>query len=804
MSRLTLWIVAVLIAGPMLAHAQPASLTVKQIMQDPKTWIGASPSQPWWSEDGTTLYFRWNPKGQFPADSLYKVDPKGGDPVKLAPAERRRAEKSPRFDGWHHGEHVYDRDLRRKVYAREGDIFLYDRKKHAAERLTHTRARETDPHFTPDDRHLVFAREDALYRMDLASGAVIQLTDLRSGSEPKDKKPDAQDAFLEEQQKALFEIVRKHEHDREQRKEARERDRAADNPPPVFYVGKKNIGQLQRDPRGRFVTFTLSKQAPPKRTRVANYVTESGYEEDLTARAKVGAPGGTSKLYVQDLRRDSTYKVDLYQLPGAYDVVPVHLRDEGVKPDSSKHTRSLFAYGPFWNGDGSLAVVEVRTRDNKDRWIARLHPESAKLTVLDRQTDEAWLAGPGISWFGGGSTMGWLPDGRHFYFQSERSGYSHLYTVDVESGTINQLTDGAFEVFDPQISRDGKTWFFTSSEGSPFERHFYRMPLDGGQRTRLTSMTGNNAVALSPDERRMAVRFSFTNRPPEIFIQTPGKHARRITHSTTAEWEAYPWRTPEITTIKASDGVDVPAQIFEPEHPNGAAVLFVHGAGYLQNVHRWWSGYFREYMFHNLLADKGYLVVQVDYRASAGYGRDWRTAIYRHMGGRDLGDYTDASRYLQRERHIDADRIFIYGGSYGGFMTLMALFTDPQDFGGGAALRSVTDWAHYNHTYTANILNTPVTDSLAYARSSPIYFADGLEDPLLIAHGMVDTNVHFQDVVRLAQRFIELGKKGWELAVFPVESHGFVEPTSWTDEYSRILKYIETTVGPKAPASSRE
>ena len=127
-----------------------------------------------------------------------------------------------------------------------------------------------------------------------------------------------------------------------------------------------------------------------------------------------------------------------------------------------------------------------------------------------------------------------------------------------------------------------------------------------------------------------------------------------------------------------------------------------------------------------------------------------------------------------RELDIESERVFVYGGSYGGFITLMALFTEPEHFGGGAALRSVTDWAHYNHGYTSNILNTPAEDSLAYALSSPINFAEGYEgDPLLIAHGMVDVNVQFQDVARLAQRLIELGKEGWEMAVYPVEDHGF-------------------------------
>jgi dipeptidyl aminopeptidase/acylaminoacyl peptidase len=156
-----------------------------------------------------------------------------------------------------------------------------------------------------------------------------------------------------------------------------------------------------------------------------------------------------------------------------------------------------------------------------------------------------------------------------------------------------------------------------------------------------------------------------------------------------------------------------------------------------------------------------------------------------------LDDEVDAAHYLVQNLGIDSTRIGMYGGSYGGFMTLMAMFTQPDIFKAGAALRSVTDWAHYDHEYTAAILNEPFTDSIAYARSSPINFANGLKGHLLICHGMVDENVHFQDDVRLVQKLIELGKDNWEFAVYPVEDHSFVEPSSWTDEYKRILKLFD-------------
>lgn len=777
------------------ASAQQSPLTVQKIMQDPDTWIGGWPSSAFWSEDGQTLYFRWNPKGAFPSDSLYMVPRSGGDPVKVDPAARRNLGAT--FDGWHHAEHVYDATFSRKVYANDGDIFVYDRKSNSSTRLTRTNDRESNPRFSPDGRSVVFERGDNLFVLDLDGASIRQITDLRSGNESKDKKRDEQDAVLESQQEILFEYIREQQEEKEARDKARERDREAADPPPTYYTGDRNVQQLVVDPSERFVSFVLSERSNDrdKRTRAISYVTESGYAEELMSRPKVGVAGSKSELFVQDLRRDTTYAVNLYQLPGAYDV-PEYLREQGVKVDSSKSKRNLFSYGPYWNGDGSLAVLEVRTYDNKDRWIVRLDPESGDLAVLDRQHDEAWLAGPGISWFGGGSVGGWLPDNRHFYFQSEKSGYSHLYTVDVETGDVKQLTNGKFEVFSPELSKDGKTWFFTSSEVSPQVRNFYRMPAGGGKREMLTTMDGTNGVSLNPDEKTMGVLRSVVNRPPEVYLQEFKKQSKQVTHSPTDEWLAYPWRVPEMIHYKASDGAMVPAHLFVPKYPNGAAVLFVHGAGYLQNVQDSWSGYFREFMFNNMLADLGYYVLQADYRASAGYGRDWRTAIYRHMGGRDLQDYVDASEYLGDKYGINPEKVAIYGGSYGGFLTLMALFTEPEHFGAGAALRSVTDWAHYNHTYTANILNTPATDSLAYARSSPINFAEGLEDPLLMPHGLIDLNVEFQDIIRLTQRLIELEKEDWELAVYPVEGHGFQQPDSWTDEYRRILKLIEENVGP--------
>ena len=164
------------------------------------------------------------------------------------------------------------------------------------------------------------------------------------------------------------------------------------------------------------------------------------------------------------------------------------------------------------------------------------------------------------------------------------------------------------------------------------------------------------------------------------------------------------------------------------------------------------------------------------------------------MGGKDLTDNVDAAKYLVKTYGVDPKRIGIYGGSYGGFITLMAMFTTPDVFAAGAGLRSVSEWANYNHGYTSNILNEPYNDSIAYHRSSPIYFAEGLKGHLLMCHGLVDQNVHAQDIIKVTQRLIELKKENWELALYPMEDHGFVEPTSWMDEYKRIFKLFESVL----------
>ncbi len=766
------------------AQENTSSLSIKQIMQGEK-FIGFSPDNIRWNPDGNHILFSWNPDNDT-LRSQYKLDARSGDIHKMTPTELM---SEP-------GRSVaYSKDRTRYAYNMDGDIYL----KHVAtgdvKRLTKSTDNKGRLQFSNDGERLIYVSRKNYYSINLNSGLLEQLSNFVASNKKKEENLSEHKQWLEDDQLAHFDILR----ERKEKRDIRQRraDLLESNQIKPIYVGKKNVRLMGISPDLRFITYSITKNRSTGRTIVADNVTQSGYARDLNGRDKVGHPQSTQVTWIYDMKKDTSYKVNLSDIPGIKQK-PEFMKDyiengeEWVDTFSKK--RNVALLGPIYADDGK-AVVVVRSMDNKDRWIMQLHEASGSLTLIDHQRDEAWIGGPGIvSWNFSGGNLGWI-DNHTLYFQSEETGYSHLYSYNFKNKKKKALTKGNYEILSAALSHDKKTFFLTTNEVSPHEQHFYHMSTGGGKKTQITSVKGGHQVSISPDESHLAVRFSTSNTPWELYVMEnkAGSEMKKMTSSTLAGYNSYEWRKPEIVKFKARDGVQVPARLYKPspEKNNGAGVVFVHGAGYLQNVHEWWSGYYREYMFHNLLTDNGYTVIDIDYRASAGYGRDWRTAIYRWMGGHDLNDNVDGAKYLVSEHGVDPEKLGIYGGSYGGFITLMALFTSPETFECGAALRSVTDWAHYNHGYTSNILNTPVEDPQAYYKSSPIYHAENLQKHLIMLHGMVDTNVQFQDVVRLSQRLIELEKEDWELAVFPMEAHGFVEPSSWTDEYRRIFELFQ-------------
>jgi dipeptidyl aminopeptidase/acylaminoacyl peptidase len=778
-----------------------------------RDFVGTSPQRPRWSHDGRALLYELRRPGTELVDT-WRVDAASGQAARLEGRELADADPA---------DVVWSRDRRYLAYARGGDLFLRDARGGKLRQITRTHERESEPLVLLDGR-VAFRRGDAFYAFDPASGTTATLADLRLADDPEAEKPKG---FYEEQQARYFEVLRGRKERRDAAKALADERRAADPtaPPEPWYLGKGQALQaavLAPDGARLVVVLgperDLSEDAEQgadggKPDKMPVFVNDSGYVEVRDVRPKVGTgKPETPKVAILDLATRARRDLDLSVLPGLREDPLAELRaaaaaakrqdapatnESAVAPAAAAEPKPrVVSVGDLlWSEDGRRLALQLFSYDNKDRWIAVADAAGGALTPLERIHDPAWI---GWSF----NQAGWMHDGATLWYLSEESGFSQLYLRPV-GGARRQLTQGRFEIDAPVLSRDGKSFFVLANREHPGIFEAYRVDAATGALSRLSERGGVvESLAVSPDEKQIAYLASAITEPNQLWTQAarPGAPAKKLTDTVSPAFRGVDWSLPEIVAVPSTHGAgSIWARVYTPPgwtpEKRYPAVAFVHGAGYLQNVHYGWSNYSREFMFHTLLVRRGYVVIDMDYRASSGYGRDWRTAIYRQMGWPEVEDYADGVAWLVANKAVDPARVGVYGGSYGGFFTFMALFTRPELFAAGAALRPVADWAHYNHGYTSNILNTPEVDPEAYRKSSPIEYAEGLQKPLLILHGMVDDNVTFQDSVRLVQRLIELGKTDlFETAIYPVESHAFVEPASWTDEYRRIWNLFERTL----------
>jgi len=773
---------------PLLISAQ--EITLEKIMSDP-FWIGAIPDRVTIAEETNMIYFQV-PRAIPLAREWKKLNPTDGSVSATGDEDR------PYFTN---AGSELNGSVR--IYSIGGDLWI-SRSGQPRQPLISRGSRLTFVRFLDEDR-FVFAEEENLHLFNLKSGASIQLTDLRLKKEPKEKELD----YLANEERGLLQNIEEQYVREENRKQARKERRkmgALTKPGPTW-LGKdlehSDTPAISNDLR--FVALVLEPTDRGKRSKFAQFINKEARVTERKARPKVGETTETSKLAILDRENNKLTWFDPAELPeiktDRLASIKADLSEEDKKflPKQKEDTPRKVRYAQHgFSADGKHLVVSVATSDYKDQWLLRVSSETGEWQLILHHYDEAWAPTfyPGVNTRNeNDDTVWWSKDRSSVYFMSDKSGYQHLYRYDMAKEETVAVTSGKFEIYSPFEGPDSKFLYFHANRVHPGEYHFYRMPLQGGQWTQLTHEVGRHHVTLSEDGRLMVDRFETATTPPVLRIKKAHQKSWKTVYDGRSEaFKAIEWAKPEYVTYVNREGKNVHARLYKPENPNGAGVVFVHGAGYLQNAHKGWSTYFREYMFHNLLLREGYTILDPDYQASAGYGRDWRTAIYRHMGGKDLEDVVDGAHLLMEDHGVDRKRVGVYGGSYGGFIAFMAMFTTPDVFASGAALRPVSDWAHYNHWYTARILNTPKVDPVAYRRSSPIYFADGLKGKLLICHGMVDGNVQYQDVVRLSQRFIELGKKDWELASYPVEGHGFRTPSSWYDEYRRIHELFSETL----------
>jgi dipeptidyl aminopeptidase/acylaminoacyl peptidase len=637
-----------------------------------------------------------------------------------------------------------------------------------------------------DGEALLYQSRSSLYSFSLKEGYFEELlrieTAAREDASPQaiKKKEEAErkregeglEGFHRAEQRGLFRTIYE-KHTRREADRLAKANEARSGIGAYFPPKGFRLERMIPSPSGtQAVAVLTSDKSEGRVAEMPDYVTEDGYAAMRKTRAKVGDKTRRRRMELVTFGTDP--EVTSIGLP----------ESKRVLDPSSAH----------WSPDGQTLLVKVLSDDDQQVWLLRVDPTSGQAETLHSVEDSAWVLGSQLS-------PQFLPDSSGVLFLSEADGFLHIYHHDLPSGMERQVTQGRFEVSEFVLLRSGDALLAIATPTSPFHRDLVRIELESGKMELLPIPGSCHSMTLAPDENSAAVVTSAANVPPELHI-VPLSHASfavQVTDSPSIAWKSLSWMAPPIVFMSGSDGAQIPARVYRPApgEKNGGAVVFVHGAGYLQNVHNWWSRYSREYGYHHWLVSRGFTVLDLDYRGSAGYGRDVRTAIYGHMGGRDLEDCVDAAAWLVQHEGVAKERIGIYGGSYGGFITLMALFTKPGVFASGAALRPVTDWAHYNDGYTSNILDDPTESPLHYERSSPIHFAQGLSVPLLICHGLLDDNVHVQDVFRLQQRLIELRKRDFEVATYPMEAHGFTDAASWSDEYWRIDRLFERTLLPQ-------
>ncbi len=763
----------------------PAAITLEQIMADPD-WIGPPVEQAWWGWDSQHVLYTQKRLGS-PIRDTYQRPRAAAEAQRAADADLAAIDTAAP---------VFDRARRRMAFLRNGDVFLRDLASGRLQQVTRSPEEETGLSFSADDRDLLWRVGTDWFRA-LPGQAPTPAALPRAQKDPRLPPPSEP---LSAHQLRLSSALQRDKAQREALAAEAERLRQADPTraiAPVYLGDEVNLVDSALSPAGRWLLAVVeAKDASTGRVgKMPKYVTESGYEEVEDVRPRVGRTAPIAQgLRLIDLASGAVRKLSVETLPGIHDDPLAALRQAaGQKPLAGP--RPLRVTGLHWNAAGTALALQLRAIDNKDRWLATVDFDQAELRPQHRLHDPAWI-NDGASDNPSYNDFGWLPDDQTLWYLSEESGWSHLYTL-AAGGRPVALTAGRWEATRVQWSAEGERAYFYCNRAGPDDYEVCGLTRGSAAIEELTALDGVEDFSLSPDGQQLLVRYSSSYTPAQLaVVPVSGGAARPLTDTRTADYRARSWLTPQFVTVPSTHGAGgIAGKLYRPttltpgkKYP---LVLFVHGAGYLQNVHRRFPYYFREQMFHNFLVQQGYLVLELDYRGSAGYGRDWRTAIYRQMGHPELEDYRDGVDYLVAEHQGDAGRVGIYGGSYGGFLSLMALFRAPEVFSAGAALRPVTDWTSYHHEYTSNILNSPELDPEAYRVSSPIEYAEHFRGHLLIGHGMIDDNVLYQDSVRLAQRLIELRKDHWELASYPLERHSYQHPESWYDQYRRIFQLFK-------------
>jgi len=730
-------------------------------MREPSI-AGMRPESEKLSPDGKFVVYAWNAEGKEPRN-LYIVNSDGTNSRILVNAEQNYEQRTlPPESKLNYGLITRD-DF---VKAREKNLGGVE--------------------FSPDSKRILFLQNTDIYVLDLEKDAKPRRITRTQGFEGGARWL-TNDAILYSSGGNYFVLDLKETSLIQITKEAN----------PQAFVSIFNVNATKD---GKSVAYVLSDGSKQKALFVPNYLDEF-VQANSTRRGF-----SDQKVFVTltDGSREKPFEINLPKAEGAG-----------------------YIRGLRWAADNQSLIVDRIDKDLKRRQLFYVHDVGSKAEqtiLITEETDEKWIAP--LS-----SIVEPNPNNdAQILFASEKDGFNHLYLATLERATkqpnttgeirqenpsdagfttnvkIQQITNGKWQVEWAKWTQVGDIVFSSTEKGTASREFYVYEPAIKTIGNFSSGKASEIGMKVNPQvsERGEAVllyEFSKWNMPTELATakEDSEDQPQKIISKTVPEaFTKIKWNEPKFVDIPTRDGKFVKSKVYLPSNFDKSKkypmVIFVHGAGYLQNTINGWNNYYREFMFNEMLTEKGYVVLDIDYRGSAGYGRDWRTDVHDFLGGKDYEDHLDAIDYAVKNYSVDAKKIGVYGGSYGGFMAEMMAFRTDK-IAAAAALRPVADWKNYfasSPVYTVERLGFPEKNTEAYKRSSPIAYADGLNKPLLILHGLVDDNVHAQDSMQLIEKLMRLEKTQYfEAMIYPSENHGFARPSSWSDEYERILAFFE-------------
>ncbi len=573
--------------------------------------------------------------------------------------------------------------------------------------------------------------------------------------------------------------------------------------------GKAPIADPKISPDGRFVSFVrehnlwLVSVADGKERGVTRGGTEEirkgeldwVYPEELEIKtAYWWSPDSSAIAYLEmDERKVSQYPMVDFSSPSGEAEMERYPAAGGANPVVRVFVASLNGGEPRVMDTGAETDIYIPRvswlNDSKHLAIQRLNRTQTILDLLiaDAATGKtrAALTEKDPYWINVSDDLHFLKDGKRFLWSSERSGYRHVYLYDLEGKQLGQITRGDWEVTSLELV------YFTATEKSPLQRHLYVAALGGGF-TRLTKEEGTHAAVFAPNASAFLDTYSNAATPARQDLnRADGTRIATINENKVAELADYHLAPMEFLTVKSRDGVLLNASMIKPPDFNPQkkypVLVYTYGGPHSQVVRNAWGG--ATFLWHELMAQKGYIIFSLDNRGSNARGHLFETPLHFRLGAQELSDQRDGVQYLKSLPYVDGNRIGIWGWSYGGHMTLHAMFEAGDDFKAGFAGGPVTDWRYYDSIYTERYLGLPQKNEKGYQDSSPVKYAAQLKGKLLIAHGTGDDNVHFANTLAVINGLIEAGKYV-EILPFPGRGHGVSDPAARRVLMKRVTQFF--------------